>query len=321
MHFTHKNILLILLAALIVSGAFVLAEYRNSQVKKVVYSAPLSATSTDGLISSLQDIDTDGDGLKDWEEVLLGTDPDKADTDGDGTPDGVEAKSGRNPLVKGPNDKAEAVKNGIAQAHLTQTEKIARDFFSRYMQLSQTGLASDKESQIQLATEVIKNGIVLEVPKAYTAKDIITSSDVSVEAERKYGNEVGMIFRQNPRLGRDEGLIAQDSIAKEEPELLREIDPTIAVYKKILAELLKVHAPADSAELHLALVNAIGKFLFVAQSLRQTDIDPIKGLQGATQYLAAGESFFNALRGLTTHFASLNITYTATDGGSMFIPK
>ncbi len=48
--------------------------------------------------------DTDGDGLKDWEEKLRGTDPFKADTDGDGTADGVEVKQNRDPLKSAPGD-------------------------------------------------------------------------------------------------------------------------------------------------------------------------------------------------------------------------
>ena len=36
--------------------------------------------------------DTDGDGLKDEEELLLGTDPHNWDTDGDGLSDGDEAR-------------------------------------------------------------------------------------------------------------------------------------------------------------------------------------------------------------------------------------
>jgi len=46
--------------------------------------------------------DTDGDGLSDYEEVkIYHTDPLKADTDGDGYSDGAEVKSGYNPLGAG----------------------------------------------------------------------------------------------------------------------------------------------------------------------------------------------------------------------------
>jgi Tol biopolymer transport system component len=44
-------------------------------------------------------IDTDGDGLMDGDEILLGTNPRLVDTDGDGLLDGEEQRAGTNPLV------------------------------------------------------------------------------------------------------------------------------------------------------------------------------------------------------------------------------
>ncbi len=41
---------------------------------------------------------SDGDGLCDSDELLMGTDPYKADTDGDGYPDGLELTLGSDPL-------------------------------------------------------------------------------------------------------------------------------------------------------------------------------------------------------------------------------
>jgi hypothetical protein len=42
--------------------------------------------------------DTDGDGLTDDMERIIGTNPNQADTDGDGIPDGLEVLNGQNPL-------------------------------------------------------------------------------------------------------------------------------------------------------------------------------------------------------------------------------
>ena len=44
-------------------------------------------------------LDSDGDGIVDWKEVQLGTNPNNPDTDGDGIPDGWEVAHGLNPLV------------------------------------------------------------------------------------------------------------------------------------------------------------------------------------------------------------------------------
>ena len=45
--------------------------------------------------------DTDNDGLTDYEESLLGTNPNNPDTDGDGVNDWFEHVQGRNPLIAG----------------------------------------------------------------------------------------------------------------------------------------------------------------------------------------------------------------------------
>jgi hypothetical protein len=48
--------------------------------------------------------DTDQDGIKDWEELLRGTDVHDPDTDGDGSLDGAETAVSRDPLKPGPDD-------------------------------------------------------------------------------------------------------------------------------------------------------------------------------------------------------------------------
>jgi alpha-tubulin suppressor-like RCC1 family protein len=49
--------------------------------------------------TSLAQLDSDGDGIGDSDEIPLGTDPYNADTDGDGVPDGWEVRFGTNPKV------------------------------------------------------------------------------------------------------------------------------------------------------------------------------------------------------------------------------
>ncbi|MCY1043439.1 Ig-like domain-containing protein [Corallococcus sp. bb12-1] len=57
-------------------------------------TATSSTASTSFTVDSTGLVDTDGDGLPDAEEALIGTDPTNPDTDGDGIPDGVEVKVG-----------------------------------------------------------------------------------------------------------------------------------------------------------------------------------------------------------------------------------
>ena len=57
-----------------------------------------------GTETNASNLDSDSDGLKDWEETLRKTNPQNPDSDSDGTFDGEEVAKGRNPLLAGPND-------------------------------------------------------------------------------------------------------------------------------------------------------------------------------------------------------------------------
>jgi len=318
-----KNIAFILIAILIVAGAFFLAEYRNKKQKQLAYTAPEISTTTPSLSPDLQNIDSDGDGLKDWEEILLGTDPRDPDTDGDGTTDGKEASSGRNPLVKGPNDKnsSTTAKVSASKEKLTSTDVLARDFFARYMELRQGGLSNDKVSQNEVIGQVLKNGIIVDSPKFYAFKDILVKTDSSDASVKRYGNDVGIVFKTYPHTGRDEAVIAKESMEKGDDDILKEIDPIISSYKNIVSGLLKISAPQNISGMHLSLINSISTFLFVAESLRKIDKDAMGAINGVSLYLEAGRSLEKSLASIRDYMLSLNISYNKDEAGSIFISQ
>jgi hypothetical protein len=317
-----RNIILILVAIFLVTGAFAFAEYRNNQIKKVVYDATTVTPGETVALPEIQVEDSDNDNLKDWEEVLLGTDPRNPDTDKDGTSDGKEANTGRNPLVKGPNDKSSATAAAKIAENLTPTDKLARDFFARYMELKQIGLSSDKQSQQEIITAALKNGVVLRTPAVYREDEIVLIADNSPEAIRKYGNEVGEIFQKNnPVASRNEMIIAKDAVETENLAVLKEIDPIISAYKIILNSLVKVKTPDSLKDIHLSLLNSMNEILFTANSLRKIDVDPVSGIQGTAMYLKGVGDLNKSFNELKSFFNSRGIVYTKAEFGSFFIPQ
>ncbi|MEK7213556.1 MAG: thrombospondin type 3 repeat-containing protein [Patescibacteria group bacterium] len=290
---------MIFLAILLVGGAFVFAEYRNKKAKAIYSSTEIAKVDT--ISDDAQKQDSDGDSIPDWEEILLGTDP------------------------KDPKSKAVAGSKNTVTKDLTKTpekldqiDTVSREFFARYMELRQMGLSKDKTSQEDLALKTA-SGIVLPQSKVYKTSDILIKTDISKEVVKQYGNEVGIIFKKYSIKSRNEAVIAKDAMDKENPEILKEIDPIILSYKNILNNLLKVKAPQTMSQIHLDLVNSVSSLIFVAELLKKSGIDPIAGLQGTGGYLKAMEDFNSAFNAVKSYLTFLGITYTAQEGGIIFI--
>lgn len=282
------NILLILVAILLVGGSFVFAEYRNKQAEDIYQAKDLTA-STNDITTAPQEVDTDGDGSKDWEEILVGTNP----NDPKSKPSTTKS-SATTDLTATPPEK------------LSQIDLVSRDFFARYMELRQLGASKDKASQEELARTTAGN-ISLSKPADYSIDEILTKSDTSNAAVIQYGNEISAIFKKYAIQSRNEAVITKESLDKEDPEILKEIDPIILSYKNIINSLIKVAAPQSMATMHLDLVNAMNGSLFVAQSLRNSDADAIKGVQAVVYYQVVSQQLYNAFSAIKSYFKYLGI--------------
>ncbi len=86
-------------------------KYNAGQVFAPVSPAPEEAPPSAGEEPSEQAADSDGDGLSEARERVLGTDPLNPDSDGDGLPDGLETTWGSSPLV------ADTDGDGLPDAH------------------------------------------------------------------------------------------------------------------------------------------------------------------------------------------------------------
>jgi len=142
-----KKFILFILALLVLGGVFWILRNNNSN-RKQANNNDLKQQYNGPVIAEEIAKDSDGDGLKDWEEALWKTDPNNPDTDGDGTPDGQEIKEGRDPLVPGPDDRLKAPEAGTTTEDGTPspslekfssatkeslTEAISRQFFNDYL--------------------------------------------------------------------------------------------------------------------------------------------------------------------------------------------
>jgi hypothetical protein len=289
----RKNTLLIFTAFLLVGGSFVFAEYRNKQAKSIYSSEKiqqgLAVSAIDEINSSAKDIDIDGDGSKDWEEILVGSNPNDPKSKPDQTKAGVTGD-----ITKSTPEKLEPI------------DVVSRDFFARYMELRQIGAVKDKTSQDELVARTIGN-MKVSNPAEYTVSDISITPDESKESLVSYGKEVGNIFRKFTISSRNEAVIVKESMEKENPEILKEIDPIISSYKSILNALVKVSVPKSMSSLHLDLVNSMNGSLFIAQSFRDSGNDAIKGIQAISHFSNIQVKLFNSITSINSYYKNIGI--------------
>jgi hypothetical protein len=260
---------------------------------------------TSSIVASLNSIDSDKDGLPDWQEVLYGTDPKSADTDKDGTPDGEEIKSNRDPLkantaVKGqePNDKISpeliANEQKVTEEYqkLNPIEKMARNLISNIIanqpasgQIDQTTMDSLVQKSIEdlpkkqfvSITKMSDLNLTSIDPKIMHANLLVYAKSYYVQTE---------IFRKIMGLDLE---IVNDDISNDKAIDKEKIAFITSRYQNIIDNLVKMPLPAipesAGAKYHLAIINGLEKLI-------QIDNDIIKSY-GDTSVLFSDLAEYN----------------------------
>lgn len=327
MRLPTKKTFPVILACVIAVGAVVFAATYSIDAKKTSDTdATLTAVQSYSLENNLREIDTDNDGLKDWEEALWKSDPRTEDSDKDGILDGAEIAAGRNPTIKGPQDKITAQQQAAIvtktpEVSSTQTGIIARELFANYVELKKSGknITPEMENQIiqntLLAAEYGQSGATL-----YTTKNIAITNDISTASLKKYANAMGAVFRiNNPRVEENELVIMSRVMVSRSASDLARLDVLITAYKKIVDASLKVTVPQSLVPLHLEFVNSFSMGLDADIQMRKLFDDAASALIGLKQYEEAATNISNTHEKIFNYYADQSILFNENEDGYGFL--
>ena len=249
-------------------------------------------------------LDTDKDGLKDWEETLWKTNLQNPDTDGDGTNDGAEVAAGRNPAVAGPKDNLTT--NIVKDAGTTNksiesfsiTNELAKGVFSNYMQ-TQSGLVSQTITDGANAA-LVDQAQTSATIKLYDIKDIKLTDDDSNQATQNYlNNWIGILAKYSYYKDQNEPELLKKALLSRSPENIQAVADAALAYKHISDELLALSVPRVMVNVHMAFLNVYyGMYQSVSQMSKSLE-DPVLGMIGlrnARAYNEAIVSLFNTLK-------------------------
>ncbi len=244
-------------------------------------------------IEDLVNKDSDSDGVFDWEESLLGTDPKKTDTNEDGISDGEEIDNLRKQAAR--NEGEESLLSSTA--NLTETDKFSREFFSTVATLNQTGVmdaAAVADLGAALATHIQNS----TQRKVYFLSDLKIAKDDTVKTVRNYTLALNTI-QGKYQANRTDIEILQEFMADENnTHVLSELDPIIEQLQKVVNELIKLGVPASLSKQHLDFTNALQGKAENLSDIKLYETDVIVALSGISKYEQGVETLYSATKNL-----------------------
>lgn len=235
--------------------------------------------------------DTDGDGIKDWEELLRGTDVGNPDSDGDGTTDGAEAAVGRNPLKPWPDDAlAPPVANTppdfskIITKSDNLTETVSQTLFASYVGLYGSGLISDPLAQERAALDAANQVQLTPRGRVHSQAEIIVVTD-KADNYRLFGNNViRAIQRHETASFPYAGKALAQIVDYENPDDLKGLDTVRDEYYALIEELLLVPVPEPLSSRYLEALNWLDRSAGSFEDMRAFFTDPVRMLAGIRSY-------------------------------------
>ncbi|QQG45941.1 MAG: hypothetical protein HYY55_03085 [Candidatus Niyogibacteria bacterium] len=324
-----RTIFAIILALAIAAGAFWIS--KKPDVKKM--ASGVNITPISGEKTAIESPDSDGDGLKDWEEKLWGTDPLNPDTDGDQAPDGEEIKLGRDPLKKGPddllnsssassNDENQMSDGAPAGEPYNPTQRITRDLFASYIQQRNAGL-DPKETASQVVDALLNDNPAAVFKNDFSLNNARVTS-ASPENAKAYINGLAEISDKYSGQIKENELdlltrLIQQSNSEDNFNSFDEFKIYARAYEDAALEISKLMVPQTYISAHLKYLNALNNLAKINKAFSQFMSDPVTGLGAVQQYLNESKNVKNALLTAGVLIQKDNLVFKPSEAGFALI--
>ncbi|MEK7613322.1 MAG: thrombospondin type 3 repeat-containing protein [Patescibacteria group bacterium] len=269
----REHIGILVLATVVSLGAVGLALFTSQNEKKSLSGSPSVQAVAKASSPSAAQNDTDQDGLPNWKEVLLGTNPTVADTDQDGVSDADEVAKGADPLAFG----ADPVLNApyVAPRGLPTTEALARELLSTYAELKAGGNLNAEETNTALLSLLERRLQEPTLPPTFTRSQLTIENDVSLDA---YQGALTNAFNEASRVREYELNVFARAISENRSAELAKLKTTAVIYESIRDTLLAIEVPERVADDHLAVVNSLSSIETAVAGLASWGGDPLDAL-------------------------------------------
>jgi len=257
--------------------------------------------------------DTDGDGLKDWEEILLGTDPlDPTSTQEEGVQEELEELRARYKEYNETKNFAPDTSSNSGNL----TEVVAKELFVRYIQSKQSGSFETQKDNI--INDLISDNAINQ-SDFYIIDNLTLSLDNTTTSLHTYGNEVMKRIARYPDINAAQVMIVLYVVIEEKnSSALTEILNQARLYKALSSDLSTLTTPSQVSSLHLTLINLIHNAGEVLLNISNTSNDSIKTLLNADLYQKNLVMAEEILGNIAKIFKTKSITFEIEEEGYLW---
>lgn len=239
-------------------------------------------------------LDTDSDGMPDWEETLLGTDPNNADENGNGVTDGEERSELVTRLVQNSSAATFTASTSDDFRASSLTDVVAQNLMGNVMQSVQQGKKmSEEDVQGILANSVDTMSEVAALP-LYTREDV-TVIPPSQEARITYLETVRVDLLNALDQKPNEYNALNYLVQGRHEEGVQDLTQAVTIYEKAAAALRKVPVPEDAVETHVMLVAGLLEYADSLKKIAQFKKDPILATIGLNAFGVGQSKFATAM--------------------------
>ena len=256
---------------------------------QVVPTIVNSQTPADVLTSDTYTLDSDNDGVYDWEEVLLGTDPENPDTDGDGISDGEEVAAAR----------ADYEENRTAST--TLTDNLIQEIFGSYIQTKNSD-TYDADAFDFIIAQATNSSFESQLSAQYTYDDISTDTDISDARTYEYEKAFQKAIVFVAQIGEYELTTYGRALETKSPEEFSKLSSAANVYQSITEDLLSITVPVDAAQSHLDLINAFSTFSKVLTTMGNSSDDTMLAFVIMRDFIDAEDAIKTAYSQINIYF-------------------
>lgn len=286
---------------------------KDSGVKK---DRPVTAT--------FAETDTDGDGLKDWEEILWKTSPKNADTDGDGIGDREEREIALETERAEQKDAFGDLNSLLGEEtpewkSLSYTDQVSRTLLTGYLSEKATNQELTAESVLNILRDIPPYTDVQENTRLYTVSDFSVSPNTDTLSIKKYGNDIGslLVVPEGEKVPH-ELLVIQAFIQTNDIQAFQNsLEDIVARHDTVIAGLQQISVPVIFGNKHAELLNAlvaVRNNLFAFQKI--TD-DPFVALANLNTYADNVARRAAAFKSISDEIGAKGIVYNEDEPGAL----